>query len=499
LRRREREERNTAIKHWLSEGRGIKGSAHEVGISPGTVRRFLRGPLGRKPRPSKLAPFEPYIREQVLVHDLSSVLILRELRGLGYQGGYSILKELVKTIRPKKRRRAHLRFETAPGKQGQVDLSPYTVPMGGQPTDVVAFSFVLGYSRWQALHFVLHADAHAVCHAHVLAFDEAGGVPEEILYDRMKQVVLESHRYKVVMHPLFETLRSHYGFRALPLAPGYKEGKGKVENPFRYLEGNFLPKRTFRDIDDLNRQVAAWLRDIARVRIHDTTHERPQDRLQVERPALLRLPAAPFDAARVEERLVGDDFCIRWQSNRYSVSPALVGETATVRELEGVIEILVHGRAVAHHQVRDTRFARYILPEHEAEFRDKSTSRHVLEQQFLRLGPAAKDFVDGLCAEHRGAAGYHMSRILGLADQVGVPRLAEAIRHATRYRAFDFNAVARIVHGKTDQPVAVPPPVGPLPERLTEYLRGAGVHQRSPKSYQQLLLQPKKKEPEDGK
>lgn len=465
----------------------------------GTVKRLLRGRRKRKPRPSKLAPFEPYIREQVFTHDLSSVLILRELRELGYTGGYSILTDFVKTIRPKKKRRAHLRFETAPGKQGQVDLSPYLVPMAGQPTSVVAFSFVLGFSRWQALRFVLHAEAHAVCHAHVLAFDEAGGVPEEILYDRMKQVVLESYRHKVVMHPLFDAMCRHYGFRAVPLAPGYKEGKGKVENPFRYVEGNFLPKRTFRDIDDLNRQAAAWLRDVARVRIHETTRERPIDRLEVERPALRRLPATPFDAARIQERLVGDDFCIRWQTNRYSVSPAFVGQTATVRQLEGAIEIFVKGQPVTRHVLRDTRFGRCVHPEHEAEFREQSTSRHVLESQFLRLGHAAKGFVDGLVAEHRGAAGYHMSRILALADQVGVPRVGEALRHAVRYRAFDFAAVDRIVRGKTDRPVAVPPLPGPIPTRITEYLHGAGVHQRPPRSYEQFLLRPSKKEPPDGK
>ncbi|MFZ5788702.1 MAG: IS21 family transposase, partial [Acidobacteriota bacterium] len=315
----------------MSEGYGSKTTARKVGCSVNTVKRLRRGRKARKVRPSKLAPFGPYIREQVLTHDLSSVLLLRELRELGYEGGYTILKDLVRTIRPKMGRRPHLRFETAPGKQGQVDLSPYVVPMGGQPTDVVAFSLVLGFSRWQALRFFLHAEAHAVCHAHVLAFDEAGGVPEEILYDRMKQVVLESYRHRVVMHPLFEAMREHYGFRAVPLAPGYKEGKGKVENPFRYVEGNFLPKRSFRDIDDLNRQAGDWLRDIARARVHDTTHERPVDRLDIERPALLRLPGRPFDAARVEERIVGDDFAIRWKTNRYSVPPAFVGQTAVVR------------------------------------------------------------------------------------------------------------------------------------------------------------------------
>jgi len=55
------------------------------------------------------------------------VLLLRELRDPGCTGGYTIVKDFVKTIRPKKRRRAHLRFETAPGKQEQVNLSPLLV------------------------------------------------------------------------------------------------------------------------------------------------------------------------------------------------------------------------------------------------------------------------------------------------------------------------------------------------------------------------------------
>jgi transposase len=438
------------------------------------------------------------IRKLVCEDGLTAVLVLGQLKGLGYTGGYSVLKDFVRAIRPKSVRRPHLRFETAPGEQGQVDLSPYEVLLGGLPTDVVCFSFVLGFSRWQLIRFFLHGDAHAVCFGHVLAFEGAGGVPEEILYDRMKQVVLESLRHRVVMHPLFEAMRRHYGdFKAVPLAPGYCEGKGKVENPFGYVEGNFLLQHRragFRSLDDLNAKAAEWLKDTAWVRKHGTTQERPIDRLDVERPKLKPLPAYRFEAAEIEERLVGDDFCVPWLTNRYSVSPRWVGHTAKLRVLAGRMEVFIDDvkEAVATHALKDTRHKRYILPEHEAEFRERSTSRHVLSEQFLRMGPAAKDFEDGLIAEHRGAAGYHISRILALAQRVGAPRVAEALRHAVRYGAFDYNAVARIVEGKTDKPLTTPGPTGPLPERIHDYLKGVGEHQRPLRSYQQLLSKLKK-------
>jgi len=466
-----------------------------------TVRRRTRPKPKRARRASKLDPFRPLVRERVRTEGWSAVLVLEELKALGYTGGYSVLKEFVRTIRPQSVRRPHLRFETAEGEQAQVDLSPYEVLLAGVPTDVVCFSCVLGFSRWQYLRLFRHADAHAVCHAHVLAFEELGGIPREILYDRMKQVVLESYRHRVVMHPLFEAMRVHYGFRAVPLAPGYKEGKGKVENPFGYVERNFLARYRrsgFADLDDLQRKAVAWLRETAWVRVHGTTRERPSDRLERERPHLLPLPERRFDAAEQVVRVVGDDFCVAWGSSRYSVPPCWAGHTLKVRVLEGRLEVVVgENDVIATHELSDRKHQRHMLPEHEAAFREHSSSRHVLAEQFLRLGPAARDFVDGLVVEQRSAAGYHMSRILGLAEHVGALRVGEALRHAVRYGAFDFNAVARIIAGHTDL-LAPPVSTGPLPQHIGRFLLGAGNHQRSLAAYEKYLSKLSRGPDDDG-
>ncbi|MBI4701225.1 MAG: IS21 family transposase [Deltaproteobacteria bacterium] len=489
-RRERRERRNVLIRRLKAEGKSIRAIARELACDPKLVRRVLkqRPRAPAPPRPSLLDPFRPLIRELVLVKELTCVRILRDLRAVGYRGGYTILKVYIRSFRPKATRRPHLRFETDAGEQGQVDLSPYSVLLGEVPTDVVCFSLVLGFSRWQFIRFMLHAEAHAVCHCHVLAFEEAGGVPHDILYDRMKQVVLESYRDGVIFHPLFEALVAHYGFRAVPLAPGYKEGKGKVENGFKYLERSLLQGREFHDLADLNARAARWLVEEARVRIHRTTQRRPVDLLDEERPHLIALPERRFDAAVREPHVVGDDFCVAYLNHRYSVPPRYAGRQAWVRVLEGQLEIEVAGESVAMHPVCPGRFGRHILPEHEAEFRASSTSRHVLAAQFLRLGSAAEVFIEGLREAHRGAAGYHMSRILALAGRVGVPRVAEALRHASRYGAFSYQAVARIVAAR---PPAAPPPTvtaaASVPSAVATWLKGAGSHQRPLSDYQRLV------------
>ncbi len=504
MRRHHRAQRDEEILSLLAQGYRNKAVARKLGIDVKTVRRVRRGTRQRKSRPSKLDAFKPVIRELVVQKDLTAARVLREIRALGYQGGYSVLKEYTRSIRRRSRRRPHLRFETETGRQGQVDLSPYTVELGGVATPVVCFSMVFGYSRWQYIRFTTTADAHSVCHSHVLAFEEAGGAPHEILYDRMKQVVLESYADRVVFHPLFAALVRHYGFKAVALAPGYKEGKGKVENPFKYVFSDLLKGSAFHDLADLNRKAEAWLRTIARVRTHGTTRERPVDRMDQERPCLIALPARPFVAARVQQRIVGYDFCVAWDTNRYSVSPSFVGRTVKAMVLDGILDIYLDGKRIASHTVRDTRHKRYVAPEHEAEFRQHSNSRHVLQEQFLRLGEVARAFTDGLVRAHGGAAGYHISQILKLADQVGVPRVLEALRHAARYGAFSHTSVARIVRGKH------PPrqrrcafPAEPVPQHVAEYLKAAGHSQRPIEHYERLLKEklarPKKgEEPDDG-
>jgi transposase len=457
------------------------------------VRCTLRpkAPCERPRRESALDPFRPLIRKLVLTDGLSCVRVLEKIREVGYRSGYSILTDYVRTFRPTPIQTPHLRFETAPGVQGQVDLSPYKVLLSSKLTPVVCFSMVLGYSRWQFIRFVLHADVHSVCHCHVLAFEAAGGVSEEILYDRMKQVVLESHKDGVIYHPFFESLVHHYGFRAIPLAPGYKEGKGKVENPFRYVEGNFLAGRTFHDLDDLNRQAAEWLAQTAWVRVHRTTREQPVSRLAEEQPALIPLPDKRFEAGVVLPRLVGDDFCVAWETNRYSVPPHFAGRAARVRVLEGRLEVLVGDDVIAAHEVRATEHKRYVAPEHEAEFRRTSTSRHVLAEQFQRLGPISEAFAAGLIETRGAAAGYHMGQILKLADRVGGARITEALRHAARYGAFDYNAVARIVAGKPSSPRSKTRESAAFSgSHIDQVLKGTGVHQRSLDGYRKLADMP---------
>ena len=86
-----------------------------------------------------------------------------------------------------------VRFETPPGEQAQVDLARFEVEFTGEPgvrRIVWLFSMVLGHSRLIWARFVVHQDLQSVLRCHIAALEALGGVPREILYDRMKTAVI---------------------------------------------------------------------------------------------------------------------------------------------------------------------------------------------------------------------------------------------------------------------------------------------------------------------
>ncbi len=101
-------------------GYSIRGITRELGVSRNSVRKYLRSPgvpqaKQRPRRGSKLDAYAGYI-DRRLGEGLDNCVVLhRELRSLGYEGGYTILVEYVRLRRPRRELRATMRFETEPG------------------------------------------------------------------------------------------------------------------------------------------------------------------------------------------------------------------------------------------------------------------------------------------------------------------------------------------------------------------------------------------------
>lgn len=163
-------------------------------------------------------PFTGYLCQQVKAYPgLTGSRLLRELKERGYAGGYIVVTDLLRDVRPRINPDFEVRFETAPGEQGQVDFAQFRVVFTDEPTTlriVWLFSMVLGYSRLIWCRFVLHQDLATVLRCHVAAFETFGGALHDRLYDRMKTVVIGKgqHDDGIIYNCALVDLARHYGF-----------------------------------------------------------------------------------------------------------------------------------------------------------------------------------------------------------------------------------------------------------------------------------------------
>jgi len=357
------------------QGLTVSAIARRTGRDRKTIRTYIERGLEppaykpRKPTPSPLAPFEAFLRGRVdRFPELTGRRLWREVRDLGFGGGYSTVTDFLRTVRPAAEPTFERRFETPPGRQAQVDFAYFKVRFDDEPGAeriVWLFSLVLGHSRMMWARFVARQDLATVLRCHVAAFTALGGMPEQILYDRMRTAVLgEVDERGIVYNDKLLALAAHYGFMPKACRPYRAKTKGKVERPFRYVREDFFLARSFRNLDDLNAQFVEWLDQVANRRLHGTTGRVVIEHFAEEQPALKGLPAGPFNAVLRLERRISHEGMISVGGNLYSVPDGTRRRPVEVQVTAAELHILEDGRIVATHPVLEGRGRRRIAEGH---------------------------------------------------------------------------------------------------------------------------------------
>ncbi len=344
------------------QGLSIQATSGITGFDRKTVRKYLQEPDGvpgykRRPKPaSKLEPFKPYLGERLEAGVWNAEVLLRELRQRGYAGGYTILTDWLRPQRKAAGVVAVRRFETPPGKQAQVDWGHLgSIEVNGVERKLWGFAYTLGCSRSMMAEAALDQKLGTLLRLHEEAFRQLGGVPEEILYDRMRTVWQDiDERGEIVWNPVFLDFARYWGFTPRLCRPYRARTKGKVESGVKYVRRNFLCSLLGREpggLEELNAELRDWVWSVANQRVHGTTHGCVLEQWNTERPYLRPLDGRPAYPYMDEElRKVSPDAFVSWEASRYSVPWMYAGKQAWVREQnQGVVEVRYGAQRIAQH------------------------------------------------------------------------------------------------------------------------------------------------------
>ena len=331
-------------------------------IDPRTAKRYAESP--HRPeytlsasKPTKLDEYKQQVDQWLEEAPYSAVRILERLKEQGFDGRYSIVKDLDE--------KAMVRFETMPGKQGQMDwgfFEDHTVHEEGKWKKLYCFLMILGYSRVRYIEFVTDMSTNTLIRCHQNVFRYFGGYPEEILYDNMKQVHIKRllKQEDSTLNRQFEDFAGFYGYKPVLCRPYRGQTKGKVERTVQFVRDNFMIGIKYNSLADLNGQALAWCNKV-NAKVHATTDEIPFERLKKEGLSPLK---REYIIDKINLRRVQKDCLISYAGSQYSVPAEYVGRDVAAVALDNMLAAYYEGKQIALHRVSYQRKDMVVNPQH---------------------------------------------------------------------------------------------------------------------------------------
>lgn len=417
-----------------------------------TVIKWLKAsrfqPRQSTARQSLLDPYKDQLLQWLEHHPYTAQQCFQRLREQGYPGGYSILKDYIRKVRPV-RKPAFLTLAFAPGECAQVDWGTYgSIAVGGTRRRLSFFVMVLCYSRLMYVEFTVSQtmEHFLACHQH--AFEYFGHrVPSDIMVDNLRSAVLKRIVGEApVFNPKYQAFADHYGFSIKACGVGKGNEKGRVENGVGYVKKNFLNGLTLGDFSTLPPAVRRWLDEIANVRLHGETRQRPIDRFADEKAALSNITVSAFDIGQIHSLRACNQFRVRLETNRYSVPADYAGQPVTLKAYPDRVCIYHHEQLIARHPRSYDRYQDFEHPDHPREL--LSQRRHAREQQllarFLRLSPLSERYYQAL-EDKRLNARHHVQKIVALSEIYGNDKVARAMTDAYEFGAISCEYIANLL------------------------------------------------------
>ena len=209
----------------------------------------------------------------------------------GIKIGYSTLTRKLRELglRNKKNERCD-RVEDIAGEEMQHNTTTYFRKVGEKKIRIVASIIYFRYSKIRYLKFYRSFDRFKMkCFIHeALEFYKYSA--KVCIIDNTNLARLIGTGKNAVIVPEMEEFSKKYGFKFICHEIGHANRKAGNERSFYTVESNFLPGRTFKSMEDLNKQSFKWATEKMYNRPVSKTNLIPAKAFEFEKSYLVKIP-----------------------------------------------------------------------------------------------------------------------------------------------------------------------------------------------------------------
>ncbi|MCX7843736.1 MAG: IS21 family transposase [Clostridia bacterium] len=439
-------------KMYFMEGLSIREISRRTGIHRDTISKYLsleeiKPPKYKQIRERKHPVLGPYISmiKQIMEDDKTrhrkqrhtGTKIFEILKAEGFPGGYNTISDYLRK-EYRKQREAFLPLEFDLGAYAEVDWTEAYFYLNGKETKAHIFVMKLRGSGGFYVRAYPFEKQEAFFDGHIKCFEFMNGVPYKIAYDNLKTAVKKvlqgSNREE---QEQFIALRTHYLYESTFCRPAKGNEKGGVENAGKEaVRKFFVPYPEVDSFEELNQYL------------HNECIKllEKNQKWEAEKAALRPLPTVRFDGARYKEVKVNRYSMIQFETNRYSVPKAYVGESVTVKATAEKVDIMVKNSVIAEHPRLYGRNKDNIVLDHYLELLLQKSralgNTKVYKPQKL---PAVYEQYRRCILSRNPRGNREFVKILMLHREHSTEIVAEAIEIAMAYNVYGYDGVLNIL------------------------------------------------------
>ena len=441
-------EMRNSIVTLAHQGTSLREISRILHLSRNTVRRILREPADAlapagaldKARQDQLA--QAYARSQGNAVRMGQILAAEH----DLHPPYSTLTRWVRQAELRAPPKRSGEYHFAPGQEMQHDTSPHRLQVAGKPITAQCAGLTLAYSRRLFMQYYPRFTRFEAKDFLVRAAQFMDGVGARCVIDNTSVMLAGGAGPDAVFAPEMVAFARALGFRFMAHRVNDPDRKARIERPFAWIEGNFLPGRAFCDFDDLNAQALAWCIEVANAKPKRSLGMSPEAAYVLEKPYLTPLPVVLPVVYEVLERVVDLYGFVSVDTNRYSVPERLVGKTVTVYKHHASIDIHYQRKqVVSHPRLLGVRDARNTLPGHHT-IPQRSPRQPSLQAKLLCGQSSVLDaYVNALTRHLNGRSTRALNRLLQLKRSYPSEPFLAALQQACKYGMFDLTRLETLV------------------------------------------------------